>query len=135
MGEMPKRLLMPLLVILLAAAAPPLPPQLNDPTTTEGYIWQPVQMGEVADLDGQDRCRTGPLDIHKPADARWKAPCRRVDPDLPRALLTQPDLADHAPHGVRIRGARTDGNLDLQDAHVRAAEVWMGDAGLPAMSF
>ena len=41
-------LLMPLLALLLAAAAPP-PPQLNDPKTTEGWIWQLLQAGEVAD--------------------------------------------------------------------------------------
>jgi hypothetical protein len=50
MGEMPKRLMMLLLAMLLAAAAPPLPPQLNDPTTTEGYIWQRVRVGEVERL-------------------------------------------------------------------------------------
>jgi len=32
--------------------------------------------------------------------------------------LTQPDLADHAPRGVLIRGAHIDGSLDLQDAHI-----------------
>jgi hypothetical protein len=114
---------MPLLALLLAATAPPLPAQLNDPKTTEGWIWQQVQAGKIADLNA--RCETPPLDIHKREDAGWQAPCRRVDPDLLRALLTQPDLADHTPHGVRIRGARIDGDLDLHDAHVRAAEVWL----------
>jgi hypothetical protein len=115
---------MPLLVVLLVAAAPPLPQQFNDPKTSEGWIWQRVQAGDVADLN--DRCgTTPPLDIHKDKDAKWQASCRRVDPDLLRALLTQPDLADHAPHGVRIRGARIDGNLDLSDSHIRAAEVWL----------
>ena len=119
---MPTRLLMPLLVLLLAAAPPPLPPQLlNDPTTTEGWIWQRVQAGEVSDLN--DRCGTPPLDIHKRDDDRWRASCRRINPTLLRALLTQPDLADHTPHGVRIIGARIDGDLDLEDAVVRTAEV------------
>ena len=122
-GEMPKRLLIPLLTLLLAAAAPPLPSQLNDPSTTEGYIWQQAQAGDVADLN--DRCGTPPLSIYQRKDPLWQAPCRRVDPDLLRALLTQPDLADHAPHGVLIRGAHIDGDLDLHDAHVRAAEVWL----------
>ena len=50
MGKMPTRVLMPLLTLLLAAAAPPLPPQLNDPNTTEGWIWLRAQAGDVADL-------------------------------------------------------------------------------------
>jgi hypothetical protein len=33
-GEMPMRLLLPLLALLLAAAAPTLPAQFNDPNTT-----------------------------------------------------------------------------------------------------
>jgi hypothetical protein len=59
---MPTRLLMPLLALLLAAAAPPLPAQLNDPTTTEGWIWQRVQADEVADLN--ERCDTPTLRVY-----------------------------------------------------------------------
>ncbi len=117
------RLLLPLLAVLLAAAAPPLPPQLSDPTRTEGWIWQQVQAGQIADLN--QRCDTPQLSVYQVNDPLWRAPCRNVDPALLRAVLTQPDLADHAPHGVRIRGARIDGRLDLSDAHVRAAEVWL----------
>jgi hypothetical protein len=47
---------------------------------------------------------------------------------LLRALLTQSHLADHAPHGVRISGARINGDLDLRDAHVRAVEVWLDES-------
>jgi hypothetical protein len=120
MGEMPTRLLMLLLALLLAAAAPSLPSRLNDRNTTEGWIWQQVQTGEGADLN--DWCGSPSPDIDEHEYRRWQAPCRRVDPELLRALLTQPDLADHAPHGVRIRGARIDEDLDLGDAHVQVAE-------------
>jgi hypothetical protein len=123
MGEMRARLLMPL---LLAAAAPPLPAQSDDPKAVVEWIRQRVQAGDVADLN--ERCGTRPLDIHKRDDARWSDPCRRVDPVLLRALLTQPDLADHAPHGVRFRGARIGNDLDLGDAHVRPAEVWLHES-------
>ena len=61
-------------------------------------------------------------------DARRRrdgGPCRRVAPDLLRALLIQPDLADHSPHGVLIRGAHIDGSLDLADAHIKAAVVML----------
>lgn len=118
------RLLMPLLASLLAAAAPPLPPRFNNPNTPEGWIWQKVQAGKIADLN--EKCQTRPpLGVRERDDDRWRADCRKLDPKLLRALLTRPDLADHAPHGVQIRGARINGNLELRDAHVKAAEVWL----------
>ncbi len=120
---MPTRLLVSLAALLLTAAAHPLPAPLYDPNTTEGWIWERVQAGEIADLN--DRCKTTPLDMHNREDPRWEAPCRRLDPSLLRALMTQPDLADRAPHGVRIRGARINGDLDLEYTHLRAATVWL----------
>ena len=105
MGQMRTRSLMPLLAVLLAAAAPP---QLEVPATTEGWIWRQVQAGKLADLD--ERCGTPQFDGPEIEDERWQAACRRVDPALLRALLTQPDLADHTPHGVLIHGARIDGS-------------------------
>ena len=120
--------LSPLLALLLAAAGPELPSKLNDPATNEGWIWQQVNAGKIADFN--DRCGTPLLDIRKTDDDRWRSDCRRVDPGLLRALLTQPDLADGMPHGVRIRGARIDGNLNLDDAHVRAAELTFDDGWL-----
>ncbi len=129
---MPMRAVLLLLVLLLAAAAP-LPPQLSNLNTPEGWIWQQVQAGEPADLN--DRCKTETLDIQNRNDERWKAPCRHVSPDLLRALLTQPDLANHVPHGVMIIGAYIDGNLDFDDANIRTAFIlgssWItGDASL-----
>src|SRR5690242_11738726 len=103
--------------------SPLLQSQLNVSSTTEGWIWQQVQAGEIADLN--DRCDTPPLSIYQNKDPQWQEPCRRVDPKLLRTLLTQPDLADKSPHGVRISGALINGDLDLQDAHVRTAEVWL----------
>jgi len=114
-----------ILTLLLGAAADPLPHELVDASTTEGWIWQQVQAGKIANLNG--RCGTPVLDIRHTDDARWRDDCRRVDPALLRALLTQPDLADHSPHGVIIRGPYIDGRLNLNDAHVRAVEVDIGD--------
>jgi len=121
---MSTRLLMPLLGLLLAAAAPSLPPKLNDPKTTEGWIWQRVQAGDVADLN--ERCGTAPLSAYQREDPLWQAPCRRVDPHLLRALLTQPDLVDHEPHGVTIRGARIESDLDLGQVYVKSAAFQTG---------
>src|SRR5689334_3450223 len=86
------RLLMLLLAVLLVGAAPPLAPKLNDPTTTEGWIWRHVQAGEVADLN--ERCVTPPLSAYQREDPLWRAPCRRVDPHWLRMLLTRPDRPD-----------------------------------------
>ncbi len=112
---------MPLLALLLAAASPPLPSQLNDPTTTEGWIWQQVQANRPADLN--QRCDTPPLDVHDVDDARWRSDCRRVRPAVLQALLTQPDLADAGPPSVVIRNAYIDGALDFEGARIRASQV------------
>ena len=130
---MPIRLLMPFLATVLAAAAPPLPAQLLDPSTTEGWIWQQARAGKNADLN--DRCNTPHLSVHQRKDPLWQARCRRVDPVLLRALLTQADLADHAPYGVRIIGARIGGPLDISDAHIRAAEVWLSGCWIAGDAF
>jgi hypothetical protein len=117
---------MPLLALLLAAAAPSLPQQFDDLTTIEGWIWQRVQTGKVVDLN--DRCGTVKLDTHRDEHPKWEDACRRVDPERLRALLTQPDLADHSPHGVLIIGARIDGDFDLRDADIKAAEVGLDES-------
>jgi hypothetical protein len=92
--------------------------------TTEGWIWQQVQAGQIADLN--DRCDTPPLSVYQTKDPLWQAPCRRVDPVLLRALLTQTDLADQAPYDVRILGARIDGPLDLSDCPCQGGGGWVG---------
>jgi hypothetical protein len=119
---MPTRSVLLLLLLLLPAAAP-LPSQFRDLKTAEGWIWQQVQAGKSADLN--DRCNSETVDIRKRDDEKWRALCRRVAPNLLRALLTRPDLADHAPHGVLIRGAHIDGTLDLADAHIRPTVVML----------
>ncbi len=104
--------------MLLAAAAAPLPAQLHDSKTAEGWIWRQVQAGKPADLN--DKCKGEKHDGEERA-----ALCHLVAPDLLRALLTQPDLADHSPHGVLISHALINGNLDLQAAHIKATLVML----------
>ena len=116
-----RRALLLLLVGLTLAAAGPVPDAaLNDETTAEGWIWRQTQAGNVADFNA--RCGTGRLDPHVPSDPRWSADCRSVNPAALRALLARPGLADAAPHGVRLRGARIAGALNLDDVHLAAAE-------------
>jgi len=126
-GAMRTVLVLPMLALLLAAS-PQLPSVLSDPTTNEGWIWDQVQAGELADLD--DRCGSPPPDRDEHEYRRWLAPCRRVDPTLLRALLTQPDLAEHAPHGVQIANAYIDDDLDLANAHVTAPELGVFDSSV-----
>src|ERR1700722_108630 len=96
-------------LLLLTAAGPAA--QLDNASTPEGWIWQQARAGEFADFN--IRCKTDALDPRSPNDQQWRAACRLVDPLILRALLTQPGIADSTPHGVRIRGARIDGNLEL----------------------
>jgi hypothetical protein len=115
------RWFLPLLAVLLGGAATPLPRELSDETTNEGWIWQQARAGKLADL--AVRCGSQQFEGPEIEDERWRGQCHRVDPALLRTLLTQPDLADRTPHGVRITGARIDGDLNLDDAHVASAEV------------
>ncbi len=117
-----------LLALLLTAANPAPDDRLRKPDTAEGWIWQQARAGEDADFNV--RCHTETLDPRKSDDRRWAAKCRAVNPTVLRALLTHPGLADRTPHGVRIRGMRIDGDLNLDDAHIAAAEVTLLDCSL-----
>ena len=61
-----------IVVAVAARAASPLPRQLKDPGTTEGWIWQQVQAGNIADLN--DRCGTPRLSVYQDKDPLWRRP-------------------------------------------------------------
>jgi hypothetical protein len=122
------QILLPLLALVVGTAARPVPSALNDPKTTEGWIWQQVQAGVPADLNS--RCGTAVLDVAQPADARWQDECRRVHAPLLQALLTQPDLGEGGPHSVIIRGAYIEGALDFEGAHIKASQVGLQNCRL-----
>ncbi len=121
------RLLLPLLLITRAAAAP-LPPQLNDPTTTEGWVWQQVQAGRPADLN--ERCGTPKPDVHHTEDVLWQHECRRIRPALLVAMLTQPDKDSGDSFPVIVRSAYIDGALDLEGARIRSSQTALQDCWL-----
>ena len=114
------RFLLPLLLIALAAAAP-LPSEIDAPTTTEGWVWQKVKLGEVADLN--ERCDPPKLDIHDTEDLRWRAECRHMRPALLAALLIQADKTSGAVFPVIVRSAYIDGPLYLKGAHIRRSPL------------
>ncbi len=122
------QMLLPLLALVLGTAARPVPAALNDPKTTEGWIWQQVQAGVPADLNS--RCGTAVLDVAQTADIRWQDECRRVHAPLLQALLTRPDLGDGGPLSVIIRGAYIEGALDLEGAHIKASQIGLQNCRL-----
>ena len=121
------RLFLPLMLILVAAAAP-LPPELSDPTTNEGWVWQQIKAGIPADLN--QRCATPKLDTHDTDDALWRNDCRRIRPAILAALLTRTDPASGDSPPVILRGAYIDGALDLEAAHVLGSQTALQDCWL-----
>ncbi|HEX3992082.1 MAG TPA: hypothetical protein VHX39_13000, partial [Acetobacteraceae bacterium] len=117
-----------LLLALLAVARPSLGAAPDDGGALQSWMLAQIQAGK--DVDFNESCGTGKLDPHSTDDPRWSANCRSVDPDILRALLVRPGLADAAPHGVRLRGARVDGTLNLDDVHVTAVEFTLIDSSL-----
>jgi hypothetical protein len=121
------RLLLPLLLIALAAAAP-MPPELNDPTTTEGWVWQQARAGRLADLN--ERCGTPKPDVHHTEDVLWRHECRHIRPALLEAMLTQPDKASGDSLPVIVRSAYIDGALDLEGARIHSSQTALQDCWL-----
>ena len=117
-----------LLLVLFAAAGPALGAASNDKSTLASWILAQIRAGK--DVDFNERCGTDKLDPHSTDDPRWAANCRSVDPDILRALLARPGLAESAPHGVHLRGVRIDGTLNLDDVQITAAEFTLTDSSL-----
>jgi hypothetical protein len=64
------------------------------------------------------------LDSHE--DAGWDAECRRIGTKFIVDVLTSPQWRDEMKrHGMRLRGARIDGDLDLVNAEI-GTELWIG---------
>ncbi len=108
-----------------AATASTDQPTPVEPDTAEAWLVQRISAGEDADFNA--RCGTDHLDPRTAADPRWAASCRTIRPDALRAILTGANLADHAPHGVRLLGAHLSGPVNLDDAHVAAPELTLID--------
>ncbi len=114
------RALLLLLVGLFLAAGEAAGPGPGDGEHQDDWMRRLIAAGE--DVDFNKLCGTEALDPRTPDDPRWAANCRAVSAVMLRGLLAAPWLADGAPHGIRLRGARIDGTLNLDDIHIRAAE-------------
>lgn len=88
--------------------------QMSSDRTAPAASWAADQVKHHKVADFNLRC--GPLDPNEDADERWSDPCRTIHPDDVAALLLASDIPRE---GVRIDGARVDGNLDLTAAEIK----------------
>lgn len=107
-----------------AAAQPPYDDELTRRhivTEAESWAWASIRNDEIADLNLRcDPSGKTRLDPHND-DARWDVDCRRIGAKFIADVLTDPQCRDQIKrHGLRLQGARIDGDLDLVDAKIEA---------------
>ena len=102
----------------------------DDAKTAEGWAWSRIKQGYTADLN--QHCGTPLLDPKESGDANWQNECRKLSSRFLQDLLTLAPWRDAVPFaGVRIKGARITGDVDLQNAKlIRPAIRFDGGRGI-----
>jgi hypothetical protein len=94
----------------------------DDPGTAAGWAWAQIRNDQIADFSSRKGCN-GTLDPH--VKTGWDNSCRQIPAQfLVDVLTNQKLLGQVRQHGVRLRGARVNGVVDLTDAEI-PPEVWI----------
>lgn len=109
---------------LLGFDRPAAQARYDDEHTPEGWAWARIRQDKPADLNL--RCDPkGNTRLNAHDDAGWDDACRKIPAGFLADVLTVARWRDRiGRHGVRLQGARIDGDLDLSYAEIRAA-LWL----------
>jgi hypothetical protein len=89
--------------------------QYDNLETAEGWAWAQIKAGDPANFN--ERCGMPAMDARAETDTGWTDSCRSISAKLIIDILTRAPFRDQLPFaGVKIIGARVDGDINLRNA-------------------